>query len=336
MRRAMEIFLEFCTSGHIGEDHILKMVQSEGQYVLPLSLVTTILLRTSMRFYDSDRAYLKNLFAASELDQRPSFFARLLILKWLDEKSNTFGPQRLKGYAQVGKIRSELSCYGVEQGVFFRELESLARGFCILSEDFRTAELTDGDLVALAPAGRVHLQICSDVYYLAAISEDTWFDSEASAEAIALRIKDAFQHYQPRTVLLNARACLDELSKLRQLEAKAYNSIFDDGRFEEFTELTKASDSVRAFERSLVTGPWASAYTKYPAGSTHKGQVVNRTNYGVFVDLELGITGLVHSSKIEGDHLRRRDLDRGSVVKVTVLDIDHVARRMGLILIEPK
>ena len=330
MRRAMEIFLEFCNSGHIGEDHILKMVQSKGQYVLPLSLVTTVLLRTNLRFYDSDRAYLKNLYAASELDERPSYFTRLLILKWLDEKSNTFGPQRLKGYVHVRQMRAELSRYGVEQEVFFRELESLARGFCVLSEDFRTTELTDDDLVSLAPAGRVHLQISADTYYLAAVSEDTWFQDQALAVAISERIKDGSQHYLPRTVLLNARACLGELSKVREKDASAYRAVFDDNRFEHLTDLAKATSSLNAFERSLVSGPWAGADHRYPAGSSHEGRIVNRTNYGIFVDLEQGVTGLIHSSNIEGNHLKLPEFNVGNSVKVTVLDIDHIGKRMGL------
>ncbi|OWV90685.1 hypothetical protein ATY78_16495 [Rhizobium sp. R635] len=331
MRRAMEIFIEFCTSGHIGEDHILKMVQSEGQYVLPLSLVTTVLLRSNLRFYDSDRAYLKNLYAASELDQHPSFFARLLMLKWLDEKSNQIGPQRLKGYVNVRQMRSELSRFGVDHTVFFRELETLARGFCILSEDFRTANLADDDLIALAPAGRVHLQICSDTYYLAAIAEDTWFRDQALAEAIAERIKNSSQHYSPRTAMHNARACLNELAHIRQSESKAYNAVFQDNRFDNMTDLTKAQTTLGAFERSLVTGPWVGADTRYPENTIHQGRVVNRTRYGVFVDLEQGVTGLIHSSNIQGDHFNASEYAIGADIRVKVLDIDHLARRMSLV-----
>ncbi|TPL86428.1 S1 RNA-binding domain-containing protein [Mesorhizobium sp. B2-3-13] len=332
MRRAMEIFLEFCTSGHIEEDHILKMVQSEGQYVLPLSLVTTVLLRTNLRFYDSDRAYLKNLYAASELDQRPSFFARLLILKLLDEKSNIFGPQRLKGYVHVSQIRSELSRYGVEQQVFFRELEALARGFCVLSEDFRTTELTDDDLVALAPAGRVHLQICTDVYYLAAVAEDTWFEDLASADAIALRIKDGGQQYLPRTVLYNAKAGVEALRKAREKDAKAYDAVFGDRRFDDLTGLDQASNAVNAFERSIVSGPWSTAEARFPAGTEHTGKVANKTKFGIFIDLQPGVTGLVHSSSIKGGVAARSDIEVGSKLRVMVINLDSVGKRMNLVL----
>lgn len=332
MRRAMEIFLDFCTSGHISEDHILKMVQSKGQYVLPLSLVTTVLLRSNLRFYDSDRAYLKNLYAASELDRRPSFFARFLMLRWLDERSNQLGPKRLKGYVHVGDMRTDLFRFGVDQDVFSRELEAMARGFCVLSEDFRTTNLTDEDLIALAPAGRVHLQICSDVYYFSAIAEDTWFRDQASAVAIADRIKNGTQHHAPRTVLQNARACLNELLQARNDESKTYSAVFNDDRFDQMTDLTRAKNSVGAFERSITTAPWVGADIRFPVNSVHEGRIINAVNFGLFVDLEPGVTGLIHSSNLIADYLKAPEYATNNVIKVRILDIDHISQRISLLL----
>lgn len=333
MRRAMEIFLEFCTSGHIREDHILKMVQSKGQYVLPLSLVTTVLLRSNLRFYDSDRAYLKNLFAASELDNRPSFFARVLMLKWLSEKSNEVGPKRLKGYIHVRDMRSELSRFGLDSTVFFRELEALARGFCILSEDFRTENLTDDDLIALAPAGRVHLQICGDTYYLAAVAEDTWFKDEVVAQAICNRIRNNDKHYSLRTTWYNARACLKELERLQAEESRAYNAAFNDSRFDILTNLASAKTEVEAFERSMIAGPWIGANERYPPNSTHQGNIVNCTKYGLFVELEAGVTGLLHRSSIMEKGHRLNAYRVGMTVTVKVADIDHLDKKLSLHLV---
>src|ERR1019366_7229374 len=54
VRRAMEIFLEFCTSGHIGEDEILSIRASQGRRALPYEVVARVLLRMNRRFYDGD------------------------------------------------------------------------------------------------------------------------------------------------------------------------------------------------------------------------------------------------------------------------------------------
>ena len=334
MRRAMEIFLDFCTSGHIGEDHILKMVQSKGQYVLPLSLVTTVLLRSNLRFYDSDRAYLKNVYAASELDDRPSFFVRILIMRWLDEHSDTFGPKRLKGYVRVGDMRAELTRFGVEEAVFSRELESLAKGFCVFSEDFRVTELSGDDLVSLAPAGRVHLQICSDVFYLAAIAEDSWFEVEAMARAVADRIKNPMLHNIPRTVLYNAKDVLASMLAIREKEVAAYASVFDDDRFGQLTNLDGASRAVTTYERSLTPGGWASVPDRYKVDACYPGVIVNSKNFGFFVDLEPGITGLLHHSKLGSWTHRRVELKVGMRVQVKLISMEHIDKKISLKLVD--
>ena len=332
MRRALEIFLEFCTSGHISEDHILSIRRSEGQYVLPLGLVTTVLLRSSQRFYDSDRAYLKNLYSSDERDIRPHYFVRLLMLRWLSERFNSQGPTRLKGYFKIGEMRAELSRYGVDEVVFIRELEKLTKAFCILTEDFRTDNLTDDDLVSLSPAGVVHLQMTSDVYYLAAIAEDTWFDSEASANAIAERIKYAARHYQPRTALANAGDVLNLISRMREDNLASVEASFTNTDFGKFTDLGPAFRSLTNFEKSVLPAPWVGAMRTYAPGQVHQGQIVNVKNFGIFVDLQPGLTGLIHATQLPNAYGKEPSLAVGEWVQVRIETIDDAKLRIGLTL----
>lgn len=81
IRKAFEIFLEFCTSLHIGEDEIFKIRQAEGNHLLPLGLVIRVLLRTNRKFYDTDYSHIKNLFSIDGKDVRPNYFTRLMILR---------------------------------------------------------------------------------------------------------------------------------------------------------------------------------------------------------------------------------------------------------------
>ena len=60
----MEIFLDFCSSGHISEDYIVKMAHSSGTYKLPMAIISRVLLRSKKRYYDSDFSYVINLFGA--------------------------------------------------------------------------------------------------------------------------------------------------------------------------------------------------------------------------------------------------------------------------------
>jgi hypothetical protein len=330
MRRALEIFLEYCTSGHIGTDEITKIRLSEGRHVLPFSLVTSVLLRVNQRFYDSDASYLKNLFAADVRDERPHFFARLLILRLLLDIYNSPGNDRMKGYVRVVKLRNEAASFGVDEAVFRRELEYLVRGFCIVCEDFRQRDITDDDLVSIASAGHVHLQIYLEQYYLAAIAEDSWFEKEVKAQRIADRIGDTRKHYNTSTVLDNAEDILEELEMHRMKELAAYRSIFDDDELSKLTDLSVARSKLRRFEAEVATGAWIGANKRFPIGSIHDKHVANTATFGVFVELEPNLDGLIHSSKLPADFRTNAFFRRGEKVRVSVLSVDRVEKRLEL------
>jgi len=327
MRRALEIFLEFCTSGHIGTDEITKIRLSEGRHVLPLSLVTNVLLRVNHRFYDSDASYLKNIFAIDIRDKRPHFFARLLILRVLFNIYNVPGSDRMKGYVRVAKLREEIANFGVEEEVFRRELEYLVRGFCVVCEDFRLKDITDDDLVSIAPAGHVHNHIYSEQYYLAAIAEDSWFEKENVAQRIADRIGDTRTHYTNNTVLENAEEILDELEMHRSKEVAAYKAIFDNDDLERLTDLSAARSKLSQFETEIVSGAWRGANKRLPIGSIHERPVIN---VATFVELEPGLDGLIHSSKLPIDFRTNNTFRRGQKIHVSIVNVDRIERCVEL------
>ncbi len=50
--------------------------------------------------------------------------------------------------------------------------------------------------------------------------------------------------------------------------------------------------------KQLIPDPWTNIVEKYPKGSKHKAKVRNFTNYGIFVELEEGVDGLIHISDL--------------------------------------
>ncbi len=328
MRRALEIFLEFCTSGHISEAEYLKIRQSKGQYVLPLPLVTTVLLRLNQKFYSSSHAYLKNVFSVDEHDARINYFVRLMILRILLAQKEIFGPKRLKGYQHVGAIRRELSGFAVENKVFDRELEDLVRAFCVITEDFRVESLADEDLVALAPAGLVHTQMMSDVYYLSAVAEDTWFFNKGVAEQIAGRISDEATHYSASTVIDNATDLLEMMYASRDRERSAI-SVFRDARlFDELTDLTASRYGVDAFERSVVPAPWYGARRKYTVGSRHLATITAVKHFGIFVNMEPGLDALIPGSRLHPGFASDARYTVSSHIGVKVANLDYFGKRL--------
>jgi small subunit ribosomal protein S1 len=86
--------------------------------------------------------------------------------------------------------------------------------------------------------------------------------------------------------------------------------------------------------------PWESVLDAYPVGSRVKGRVVNVTDYGVFVELEEGVEGLVHISEMSWSKRMKHPskvVKVGDAVEVMILDCDPAKRRisLGMKQIEP-
>lgn len=63
-------------------------------------------------------------------------------------------------------------------------------------------------------------------------------------------------------------------------------------------EIDPASTKINLSIKQLSEDPWKKAENKYPIGKKFKAKIVRTSSYGAFVQLELGIEGLIHSSKI--------------------------------------
>ena len=112
-------------------------------------------------------------------------------------------------------------------------------------------------------------------------------------------------------------------------------------------EFLKVGDDVEAViltldrdERKMSLGikqlredPWEAIETKYPVGSKHTAKVRNFTNFGVFVELEEGVDGLIHISDLSWTKKVKHPSEFtqvGAQIDVIVLDIDKENRRLSL------
>ena len=87
--------------------------------------------------------------------------------------------------------------------------------------------------------------------------------------------------------------------------------------------------------KQLTENPWEHITEKYPVGALVNGKVVNLTDYGVFVELEPGVEGLVHISEMywtrEIKH-PSKVLNVGETINVVVLEVNPEAKRVSLSL----
>jgi small subunit ribosomal protein S1 len=85
--------------------------------------------------------------------------------------------------------------------------------------------------------------------------------------------------------------------------------------------------------KQLTPDPWSDAEKKFPIGSTVEGRVVSLTDYGVFVEVEQGVEGLIHVSEMSWTRKVRHPsqlLNVGDIVRSMVLNIDVARKRISL------
>ena len=85
--------------------------------------------------------------------------------------------------------------------------------------------------------------------------------------------------------------------------------------------------------KQLTPDPWTDITTKYPVGSKHEGIVRNFTNFGVFVELEEGIDGLIYISDLSWTKKVKHPSEFtnvGDTLEVVVLELDVEGRKLSL------
>ncbi len=85
--------------------------------------------------------------------------------------------------------------------------------------------------------------------------------------------------------------------------------------------------------KQLKPDPWEDIETKYPVGSRHNAIVRNFTNFGIFVEIEEGVEGLVHISDLSWTKKVKHPsevTELGATIEIQVLEVDKENRRLSL------
>jgi small subunit ribosomal protein S1 len=116
------------------------------------------------------------------------------------------------------------------------------------------------------------------------------------------------------------------------INAKEFFKLGDEHEAKVVT-LDKGARKMSLSIKQLTEDPWNNIETKYPEGSKHKGTVKNITPYGVFVELEPGIGGMIHISDLSwlkrfnhpGEYTKT-----GEEIDVLIMSIDKENRKLQL------
>jgi small subunit ribosomal protein S1 len=84
--------------------------------------------------------------------------------------------------------------------------------------------------------------------------------------------------------------------------------------------------------KQLAEDPWASMAQRYPVGSRAKGTVTTVTDFGIFIELEEGVEGLIHVSQLSNERVEKPQtlFQPGQTAEAEVTNVDPKERRIGL------
>lgn len=101
----------------------------------------------------------------------------------------------------------------------------------------------------------------------------------------------------------------------------------------EVLSIDKANRRISLSLKQTQTNPWLQLKDRYPVGSVISGRVKNITDFGVFIEVEEGIHGLIHVSDLSWSKRAKGASDyvkKGEKIEVKVLEVDPVKQRLSL------
>lgn len=337
IRLGLELVLNFCKSGHLLEEEILKIRMSDGSYKVSPKIISRILFKSNRRYYSDETSTIKNLFCSFADDAKPNPLCRLHLLQFLDSQKTEKGPNGIRGYKSVSDTLERMQLIGHDSQRCILELNYLTESELIISESLNKTVEQD-DLVKIGSAGTVHLDLVKDLEYLSTVAEDTYFYNKDSALTISKNIsgQGKFQRYSHQTDLDNAITLGEsiieqsntDLSCLQVLEGspnliksshKTLTMVLEQLK-------TQATNDKKYSNLNLLL-------SEYPAGSTVEAVVVSIKQYGIFVEFGLNGSGRIHRSAYGHTSMDLIELlEEGDTVLVTIIEYSTEHSRFQLSL----
>jgi small subunit ribosomal protein S1 len=98
-------------------------------------------------------------------------------------------------------------------------------------------------------------------------------------------------------------------------------------------KVDKAVGKISLSIKGLIANPWDSVTERFPVGLVIKGKVVSIMDYGVFVELEHGVEGLLHASEYawnDSEAALKREVKKGQDIEVKIIGVDKENKKIAL------
>lgn len=320
IRTGIEIFLDFCKSGHVNESEITKIIKSDGSYTLPNHLISKVFIRGNKVYYTDANSRIKNLFHSIPTDELKDPFIRISILKKLfDTKQGASHKKRFSDYLRTEELVQFMCSIGHDENRIIDELKCLLKFNLIENESLDSDAFHIEDLIRITSIGIANYKIVRNIDYLAAIAEDMWYKDNKLADEIVANLSGngEYAHLSIQCVSNHARKMVNYLSKYYQenftfLNGKLINTDFYPVDFDQL------NSDIDDFNKNIKTD----TIPNLDANTVYEASIVNIQNYGMICEIvDTSFYGLLHSSCLPKDFIDSFAL--GNTLKVKIIRFEQ-------------
>lgn len=315
VRKGIEIFLDFCKSGHITDGLMFQMKQSKGEFQLPNHLVSRIFIRGNRMYYNGTDSRVKNLLKSEPSDNFPDPLVRINILKWLNDRVRSKGVTGLNGFFSIREIVKDLTAIGHVESRIISELGLFIKHHLVISESQSDVINDLNELVSIDSSGVTHLNLLQNADYLSACSEDAWYNDVEVANRIADRIsgKGRYKHLSLQTTINNS------------MELVNYIKIYIDNFFTPQRNILDDDFASNGFEWKIIEESMLNFMTSVKIeeskllkdGNRCDATIVNIQRNGIICEIEgVDDSGFIHENNIKGD---LSEYDVGQRIKIIII-----------------
>lgn len=331
-RSGIELFIDFCKSGHLSAREFFAIKATEGEYVIPNFIMMNAILRGNRFYYSDIESKIKNLFASQYNDDWVDPFVRLDILKWLDNMKSIPGSSGVKGFHKADALINDLSILGHNEKVIFRELTFLIRSKLIISES-SSDEFDKDDLIRISQYGVLHIYLLSNITYLSACSEDVLYRNLEIAKKISDRISGRIgDGYLSRTtVIYNVEDMLNYLREYRLNYLSSPSEIVNSCNVDiyDLEECFNSLDKIKSHSKDVLNID--ERKKKYPSGLEIDCIVTSVKEFGIFVSIDFTEEGFIPNRRLK--YFNPEDFEITDIISAKVIEyrIDHARFELELI-----
>ena len=328
IRNGIEIFLDFCKSGHINDAEITKILKSKGTYILPNHLISKVFIRGNKVYYTDTNSRIKNLFFSFPSDDIPDPFIRVAILKYLYDNKTSTVLRSLKGYIKTEELVKFLNSLGHDENRIIEEINQLLRFNLIENESLNPENFNIDDLITISSIGNANYEIIRNIDYLASCSEDLWYRDNQLAEKIATNLSGNgdYAHLSIQSVSQNARRLVNYLEKYysSNFSFATNNLIVTDFIPMDFKLLNTDIDE---FDKNIKTD----TIPNLSREEVYEASILNIQHYGMICEIvDTPFFGLIHASELPDNFIENYSL--GNTLKVKIKQFKKEHNKYNLIL----